>query len=269
MTATRDSRGACRAIAAALCIGLTLALTANNVVADETAQSTASNDDWSFNISPYVWAASLKGSVAPFPRAPTADVDVSFKDIFQNLDIAGMVYAEARYQRFAAYTDLVYTSVSADAETPFGILFDDIDAENEIFIGTFGGSYRVIDTENATLALLAGARVWSVDTEVRLEGGLLPDQKFQSDESWVDPVIGLHGLYRFDNGIFVTALSHVGGFGVGSDLTWDAFGALGYQFNDSISAIAGYRHLEVDYEHGGFVFDVELSGPVIGMTIRF
>jgi len=256
------------ATVAALCCGLTATLITNRAVADEVP-SPVPSDDWSFNISPYVWAASLDGSIAPFPRAPTADVDVSFKDIFENLDIAGMLFAEARYQRFAAYTDLVYTSISADADTPFGILFDDIDAENEIFIGTFGGSYRAIDTEHASLALLAGARVWSVDTEVKLNGNLLQDRKFEDDQSWVDPVIGLHGLYRFDNGIFITSFSHVGGFGVGSHLTWDTFGALGYQFNESISAVAGYRHLEVDYKHDGFVFDVELSGPVIGMTIRF
>jgi hypothetical protein len=253
---------------AALCCGLGVTLIPRQAVADE-AQSPASSDDWSFNIAPYVWAASLKGSIAPFPRAPTADVDVSFKDIFENLDIAGMAFAEVRYQRFGGYADLIYTSISADADTPFGVLFDDIDAENEIFIGTFGGSYRVNATEHASLDLLAGARVWSVDTEVRLQGGLLPNQKFENDESWADPVIGIHGLYRFDNGIFITSFSHVGGFGVGSHLTWDTFGALGYQFNDSISAVAGYRHLKVDYEHKGFVFDVELSGPVIGMTIRF
>ncbi len=79
-----------------------------------------------------------------------------------------------------------------------------VEAENEIFIGTFGGLYRAIETEHASLDLLAGARLWSVDTEVKLRGGLLPNQKFEEDESWVDPVIGLHGLYRFDNGIFVT-----------------------------------------------------------------
>src|SRR4030095_10274406 len=162
----------CRTIALVLCIGLLATMTTKQLMAEEVEQSPSG--DWSFNISPYVWAASLEGSIAPFPRAPTADVDVSFKDIFQNLDIAGMVYGEARYQRFAAYTDLIYTSISADAETPFGVLFDDIDAENKIFIGTFGGSYRAIDTEHAALALLAGARVWSVDTEVKFEGGLLP-----------------------------------------------------------------------------------------------
>jgi len=52
-------------------------------------------------------------------------------------------------------------------------------------------------------------------------------------------------------------------------LTWDAFGGVGYKFNDTISAIAGYRHMDVDYHHNGFVFDIDLSGPVVGMTVNF
>ena len=238
-------------------------------LAEETEPAGALPDEWSLNISPYIWGAGLEGSIASFPRAPAADVDVSFSDILKNLDMAGMAIVELRYQRVAAYMDLIYTSVSADQETPLGILFSDVELESDIFIGTFGGAYRPIETERASLDLLAGVRVWSVDTVLELEGGALPDQKFEHGENWIDPIIGLHGYYQFANGIFLTSLAQVGGFGVGSDLTWDSFAGVGYRFNDSVSAIAGYRHLEVDYEHNGFVFDVEMSGPVIGMTIRF
>jgi hypothetical protein len=256
-------------VAATLCLGAASMLATDNATADEAKRSSYIPDDWSMEIAPYVWAASLEGDVAAFPRGPTVDVDVGFKDILKHLDIAAMTFAQLRYQRFAAYMDLVFTSVSADVDTPFGVLFDEAEADNDIFIGTFGGAYRAIESEHATLDLLVGARVWSVDTELRLEGGLLPDQSFETNENWVDPIVGLHGRYRFDNGIFLTSLLQVGGFGVASDLTWDALGAVGYEFNDSISAIAGYRHMEVDYHKSGFVFDVELSGPVIGMTIRF
>lgn len=234
----------------------------------EEAGLTPTPDEWSLSISPYVWGAGLEGSVASFPGAPAADVDVSFSDILDNLDMAGMAIVQLRYRRVAAYMDLVYTSISADQETPLRILFDDVELENEVFIGTFGGAYRAIETDHATLDLLAGVRVWSVDTVLELEGGVLPDQEFEHSENWIDPIIGLHGHYQFESGIFVTSLSQVGGFGVSSDLTWDSFAGVGYRFNDTVSAIAGYRHLEVDYEHDGFVFDVEMSGPVVGMTIR-
>jgi hypothetical protein len=253
-----------------LSIGLAaLILEGARAHAEGTEPASSQQDDWSLSLSPYIWGAGLKGSVASFPGAPAADVDVSFSDVLSNLDMAGMLIAQLRYQRFAGYMDLIYTSISADQNTPLGLLFDDVNLENEVFIGTFGGSYRAIESEHASLDLLAGIRAWSVDTRLKLQGGALPDQEIEHNENWVDPIVGISARYQFDSGIFATAFSQVGGFGVGSDLTWDALGGLGYQFNNSVSAIAGYRHLEVDYEHNGFVFDVEMSGPVIGMTIRF
>jgi hypothetical protein len=226
-------------------------------------------DEWSMTVSPYIWGAGLEGTAGAFPGLPAVDVDVDFKDILKNLDMAGMAIVELRYRRYAAYMDLVYTKVGADESTPFQILFDDVDLENEVFIGTFGGSYRIFDGEHAIVDALAGLRVWSVDTTLKLEGGLLASREIEHGENWVDPIIGYRTRYDFESGVFLTHFAQVGGFGVGSDLTWDAFGGIGYQFNESVSAIAGYRHLEVDYEHAGFVFDVEMSGPVVGMTIHF
>lgn len=241
---------------------------ASSAWADDAANPRPT-DDWSFLIAPYVWAAGIKGTAATLPPLPPIDVDASFQDILKNLDIAAMVALELRYRKFAGYADIVYTGISADADTPRGILFDEIEAESEVFIGTFGGAYRVLEGERSFLDLLAGARVWSVDTTLKLDGGLLADREIQDNQNWVDPVVGIKGRYFFGHGFFLNWMGHVGGFSASSDLTWDAFGALGYEFNDTVSAIAGYRHLEVDYEQGGFEFDVQMSGPVIGATIRF
>jgi opacity protein-like surface antigen len=46
-------------------------------------------------------------------------------------------------------------------------------------------------------------------------------------------------------------------------------GTLQYQVADSITLDAGYRYLAVDYKNGGFKFDMALSGPIIGASIRF
>ena len=226
-------------------------------------------DDWSFNISPYVWAASLEGTVAAVPGLPPIEIDAGFKDILRNLDLAAMTLVELRYRRFGAYADMFYTDISTGAETPRQILFDDIDVRSELFIGTFGGSYRAIAGERGFVDLLAAARVWSVDTRLDIDGALLDDREVEDNQNWVDPVIGLKGRFDFGGGFHLFGLGHVGGFGAASDLTWDVFGGLGYDFNDTVSAVAGYRHLEVDYTHEAFTFDVELSGPVIGATIRF
>lgn len=235
--------------------------------ADDSAEILR-RDDWSFSITPYVWAASLEGTVG-VGDLPSLDIDAGFNEILKNLDFAAMIFAELRYQRFAIYTDIIITNISADGDSPREILFDEADVSNGLFIGTFGGAYRVLEAERGNLELLAGARAWSVDTRLDLDGGLLDDQEFESNENWIDPVVGIRGRLNIGHGLYVNGLANIGGFGLGSDLTWDVFGGIGYEFNQTVSALAGYRHLAVDYDNSGFSYDVELSGPVIGATIRF
>jgi hypothetical protein len=236
--------------------------------ADETADMRPA-DDWSFTIAPYVWAAGMKGTAATLPPLPPVDVDASFQDVLKNLDLAAMVALELRYQKFGGYADIIYTDIHGDGDTPRSILFDEIGVESETFIGTFGLAYRVLEGEHGFLDLLAGARAWSVDTTLTLDGGLLADREIEDNQNWVDPVVGIKGRYFFGHGVFAQWLGHVGGTSANSDSTWDVFGGLGYEFNDTVSAVAGYRHLEVNYEHNGFEFDVELSGPVMGAVIHF
>jgi hypothetical protein len=57
--------------------------------------------------------------------------------------------------------------------------------------------------------------------------------------------------------------------GGASKIGWDALAGIGYQWNDRISVVAGYRALGVDYEHAGFVYDVVQRGPILGATFEF
>lgn len=245
------------------CIG------AASVLPVRAQEAPAEIKDWSFAVTPYVWAAGLEGTAGAFPNGPPLDVDVGFGDILRNLDIAAMTDLELRYRRWGVFADIVYTSISADIDTPFGLVYDGIDAKNQIFAGTFEGAYRLLQGERGFLDVMAGARLWSINTELEANGGLLADRSADHRETWVDPIIGIKGRFIIGDGFYLNTMAHVGGFGAGSDLTWDTFGGIGYQFNDMTSAVAGYRHLEVDYSRGGFIFDVEMSGPAIGMTIRF
>ncbi len=64
----------------------------------------------------------------------------------------------------------------------------------------------------------------------------------------------------------------IGGFGVGSDLTWNAQAVLTYGFTVAgyeAFAAAGYRALYWDYKDGGFEWDVTMSGPILGAGVRF
>jgi hypothetical protein len=39
--------------------------------------------------------------------------------------------------------------------------------------------------------------------------------------------------------------------------------------SDLVSLVSGYRHQEVDYQYNNFLLDVELTGPMYGLTFRF
>lgn len=87
---------------------------------------------------------------------------------------------------------------------------------------------------------------------------------------WVDPFIGLRARYQVTDQLYAIAKTDVGGFGVGSELTWQAYGGLGFQFNRHLAAELGYRHLSVDYSGSqDFSADLELSGIMLSLLIRF
>jgi hypothetical protein len=87
-------------------------------------------------------------------------------------------------------------------------------------------------------------------------------------QSWVDPFVGLRGRLNLTDKLYLAARGDIGGFGVASDLTWNAFAALGYQWTRKVSTELGYRHLAIDYSDGGFIYDAEMSGAYLGLTIR-
>jgi hypothetical protein len=89
------------------------------------------------------------------------------------------------------------------------------------------------------------------------------------DRDWVDPYVGVRARYNLTDEVYLGARGDIGGFGVGSDLTWQAFGGLGYVINDSVTIEAGYRHLDIDYDHDDFIMDMAISGPMVGVEICF
>lgn len=223
---------------------------------------------WRFSAAPYLWAAGLEGSIGQF-GLPPLDVDLSFLDVMKNFDIGFMMAAEARYDRFAIFSDIIYVKLSAEADTPLGVVADGVDLTSRMFTALTAGSYRVVETEQGTLDVLAGGRLWWVDADSELVNSPLPKTSFSDGDTWVDPVIGVSGRINLSPEFYLTGWAMVGGFGAASSLTWDLMGGAGYVVNDSVSVLAGYRALSVDYTSGDFVFDVVQQGPFLGARLSF
>ena len=66
-----------------------------------------------------------------------------------------------------------------------------------------------------------------------------------------------------------TGFADIGGFGVGSQFTWEIYAGLDYAFTEHVSAAAGFRYLSINYDQTGTDLKLDTYGPVIGATLRF
>jgi hypothetical protein len=208
---------------------------------------------WEFTVTPYFWMAGLSGDSGLF-GLPTVHMDQSFSDILPNLDFAFMATAEARNGRYSFFGDIIYTKLSADA-TARGIFTNNVEVTSKTFAGLLGAGYAIIDEPNGHLDVVAGARLWSANTRISFSGGVLDGVSRDDGATWVDGLVGTTGWGLIGAG--------------GADLDWDVGAGLGYKFNETFSAIAGYRALGVDYSNDGFLMDIVQQGPILGLAIHF
>ncbi|MCO5063463.1 MAG: hypothetical protein M9924_03510 [Rhizobiaceae bacterium] len=226
----------------------------------------ADSSGWTFAFSPYFWAAGLSGDISQF-GLPTVHVNSDFGDILSNLDFAAMAVGEARNGTYSFFGDVMYTKLSSGTATPRGIVANTVDVTSETFAGLFGAGYSVFSDDRGYLDIVAAARVWHVSTEISFSGGILNGVDVDDSATWIDGLAGIRGRYALTDKFYLMGWGLVGAGQ--ADIDWDVAAGLGYNFNDSISAIAGYRALGVNYEEDDFLFDTVQQGPILGLVIRF
>jgi hypothetical protein len=233
------------------------------------AESSSSNK-WEFQLAPYAWLAGQKGEVATLPGLPKADIDYDFyDDIAGNIKGAFFLVGGARKGRYGLVADIAYTDVEIEDATP-GPLFSSLKSRTKTWIVSAAGLYRMVERKRAFLDAIGGVRYWSVDSKLSLGTGILQGREASNKEGWVDPIIGLKGLSPIgESNFFISGAFVLGGFGMGSDLMWDANANLGYQWTEGFSTTVGYRYLDVKYEKGDFLYDVAQDGLTLGLSWRF
>lgn len=235
------------------------------VKAQSAPPTTASLDEWEFTVTPYVFLPRLKGTIGVVGE--TAEVNASFSDIFRNLDFAAMGTFEARKRNWTVLVDGMYMSLSGQKVTP-SPFFSDIDVEVKEIIVTPQVGYRVVRTERGSIDLLAGARIWHVNTHLTFQPRIRPLVDVEGSRNWVDPIVGARGTATVSPRTFVLGEFDAGGFGVGSDFTGQVFGGVGFQLKPRVALIGGYRYLRVDYVNEGFIYRTSLSGITLGAKFR-
>lgn len=211
----------------------------------------------------YGWLAGATGEVTPLTGAPTLEFESSFSEVLENLEAAFFVSGLVRKDNLVFVGDLSYASLSREGLVPPGI-----PASGEVsqLAITLVGGARVLSEEGATIDVLAGARLWNVESRVDVP---LAGISASPDKTFVDPVIAARVNGQIAPRLSAIAYIDLGGIGIASEFTYQVVGTLNYRAGRATYLSAGYRHLHLDYQDNGTVFDGSQTGPLIGITQRF
>jgi len=222
-----------------LCIALFALLYLGLAAAPASAQAYQLAEDWQFRVTPYYWLASLSGTIGY--SGLTADLASGSGAWPASATSAFVLEAEALYNdHFGVLADFTTFSLNKSPSISLGSANVGINAS--IFdvcalyrLGEVGDRHN---SAGVALDLLAGGRIF-VGLGKRLEA-----------------------IFR----------GGIGGFGIGSDFTWDASATLAFSFCENARLIVGYRALSLRDNSGtalGATLDATLYGPVVGLGISF
>jgi opacity protein-like surface antigen len=252
-------------------------VTAIGLLSATVARAADTADDrWQFELTPYLFASGLYGTTGA--QGIDADVEMGFDDVLEQLEMGFMGTLEMRRGRWGILFDGLYFELGGERSSswqgPLGIgsATGELEVSATMQMYQLSAGYRL--GEGVTIDLIGAARYTQLDTDLELvvtTGGLLPGgtRSLSAKESWWDPVVGARALIPFGQHWSVVLYGDIGGFGVGSDLTYQAIAGVNWQFSKHFSAKAGYRYLYQDFEDDGFVWDMAAHGPYLGLGIRF
>lgn len=232
-----------------------------------TGPAAAQSGEWQYDATMFLWLPTTKVGVDT-PRG-TVSGELSVSDALDALDFAFMGTFEARRDKLSFITDLVYTDLTADQNTPFGGLFTQAAVANHLTFLTALGAYRVHEDSKFAVDVGGGLRAYWTDVTVTLTGGLLPTERHSTSDSWVDPIVAVRARARLSDKWFTTLYLDGGGFGVGSEQTYQAAALLGYEASERWSLVGGWRYLDFKRKNNGRTLDFQQSGIVMGATYHF
>ncbi|MHC4437154.1 MAG: porin family protein [Planctomycetota bacterium] len=206
-----------------------------------------------------------------------ADVDTSFSDIWDNLDIGGMGFIEHRRGRWSFIGDAAYLKIEDDKTVASGgplggSVTLDAEAEQLMLEGFVGYRLLTQDLKDARLGIdfLGGARYNDIEIELDSRAsllGLITSASRDKSADTVDGVIAARVEYGHNNG---WGLMGWADYGEGSDSSsYQLYGGVNYTFKNNIRLHAGYRLVNFDYDGNSFDYDLDYSGPQIGLSYRF
>jgi len=233
------------------------------------AQTSDSENTWQYTWTAYGWFPGVTTTV----ETPIGEVkaEVDFDEVLETLDMAFLGAFEARNGRFSLIGDLQFFDVSAETERAPGS-FIGAEIDSQLLIFSAYATYALVDSDDLRFDVGGGLRYNDISVEAQLlqEGGTA-SAPFEDDGGWADLLLAARVYRQFNDKWYGIGYVDIGGFGIGdsSELTWQLSAGAGYEFNDKWSMVGGYRYYSVEHGDELVTSKIEVSGPFLGVQIKF
>jgi hypothetical protein len=258
-----------------------------------TAAGQEDNDQWQFQITPYIWlptiSADLNYDPPPSGGGGGPSIDAGPTDWLDLVNGLALVNAGVQKDRFSLFTDVVFLSLESEEDRVASVLDNvqvpvdvDLNLNTETdFDGlswTLAAGYSLQRTETSNFEVFAGARLldleakvsWNLTAAITTPGGdvVLPAQgSIAQDEKLWDGIIGVRGHFALGESKWSVPYYVDAGTG-DSDLTWQAMTGLTYTYGWG-DLMFVYRHLAYEQGADGFLEHLSFGGPGVGARFRF
>ncbi|HSN71935.1 MAG TPA: hypothetical protein VLT59_10500 [Steroidobacteraceae bacterium] len=239
--------------------------------------SRAGADEWRNTLTPYLMTPMIEGDIGLLDRSTS--IELPIEDVLDSLEIGGMLRYRGENDSMSLNGEVTYMKLN-DSDTvtvgPRGGLSFNVDAENEMLVVHADVAWKFLAAQGGLgfAEIYLGVRYTDLSVDVRAD---YPDpigpRRAEGSDDFVDPVIGMRSDMPLSDRWTIKVQTDVGGFGVGMELTWIAFGALEYRFSDGLAVWFGYQGLGQDFDDAGdrevLSMDVTYHGPVLGLAMSW
>ncbi len=221
---------------------------------------------WTYLGELYLMFPNMKGQTT-VRNLPEVTVDANESDILGNLKFGAMFYLEASNGDWSISSDFIYMKLGQGLEG--SRLITGGNAEMEELAWELAGLKRVAPW----LDLGAGGRLVSLGVGLDMTSALGNDLSGNASKTWVDPIVIARAQGAIQQKWIWQLRGDLGGFGIGSDFTWQLQANAGYRFSKLFQATLGYRYIGIDYDQGSgtdrFLYDVDTFGWVVRLGFHF
>jgi hypothetical protein len=215
-----------------------------------------SDAGWDWRLTPmYYWSLNMGGSQSAGSGPPIDTDDYEFK--FEGALSAN--FEGTHNDRWGFVADLIWVDLSNSNKT------NDSRMDFSYLQAQLDGYYRT-RFGRQSVDWLAGVRYYDSDFQ-------LSPAPIGGEKAWADPLVGARWRWSVSDPWSLEVRGDVGGFGIGSELSWQVLALADWQPWTHVSLTGGFRALGIDFSDGNgadaFDYDLTMWGPLLGVSIKW